>query len=222
MKPIIEHDRLVVKMASWVRLHPDIDLYPVCDETTIFLALEGPQNEQPQWQVVSAMNWWYAAFGRMCFDRATRVEDGELLPGGNRLKAEAYLKLWRDAGARALSFDQMLARGMTLVVTISQPAAFIQDILSGKRDYPGAIPYLQSNNIIKADAHEVVWAIPLNDVNSVLEYIAINRLHPPSSDYPDEVTPTSFAIRISNAVGAPTSGSHPKPIEQFSLFAEAA
>lgn len=222
MNPIIEHDRLVVKMASWVRQHPDVKLYPVCDETTIFLAFEGPQHGQAQWQVISAMDWWYSAFARTCFDRATRAEDGQLLPGGKRLKAETYLKLWRDAGERAISFDQRLDRGLTLVVTITRPAAFIQDILAGRRSIPEAAPYLQSPNIVRADVHEIVWAIPLTDVNSVLEYIAIDRLYVPSDDYPGERTPTFFTVRVSaNSCARPPAAQF-QSTEQVSLFSEAA
>lgn len=86
----------------------------------------------------------------LCGDRAQRTVDGTLLAGGRPVTPEAYLKLWRDASAAALTPEQfatryglvptfliegslLLARGCERAYT-SSPFAVFDDFETACRD----------------------------------------------------------------------------------------
>jgi hypothetical protein len=223
----IELQRIVVEFSSFVRSHPQQDLYPISDDT--FLALVQDKDVatgQVTWHCLSEFSWWYSTVAQICQDRACQTETGELLPDGNRLKAEAYLKLWRQAHAQAISFSQMNERGFRLVATISKPTAFCQHMLANgtdKRDKAFASK-LGSPYIVTANEQETVWRIPIIDVQSMHDYNAVNCWHNPK-EYPGEFV-HAFDIELAPAANTAAPAASPLTThvagDQFDLFLEAA
>lgn len=76
----------------------------------------------------------YGLMGSLCSTRALDVEDGELLVNGQRIKAEQYLPLWREA-TRIKARDFGLA-GHQLMVTIPRPAQAMRAELSRDSSSP--------------------------------------------------------------------------------------
>lgn len=205
MNPIIETDRLVVQMASFVQAHQNVDLYPICNESVIYLVREQRvDTTAPGWQIVSALDWAYSAMGKVIRSRAALAEAGQLLPDGSRLKAEQYIQLWRDTASRAISFTEMVEAGLTLVSTISHPTQFLQRVRSGETSYPKAMPYLNSRHITKADEYgETTWTIPLDGLDALMEHAALSWMHSSVEDRVADPTPDGFTLRIEAAAAKP-------------------
>lgn len=204
MNHIIETDRLVVQMASFVQSHPSVDLYPIGNECVIFLVREQRDDADTGWQIVSALDWAYSAMGQVIRSRATLAEAGQLLPDGRQLKAEQYIQLWREAARRAISFTDMLKSGLTLVSTTSFPTRFLQRVRAGTEPYPKVMPYLDSRHITKADENgETTWTIPLDSLEALMEHAALARMYCSVEDRVADPTPDGFTLRIDAAAATP-------------------
>ncbi len=221
----IELSRVVVEFASFVQRHKERDMYPIGVETT--LAITQDQNAETgktSWNCIGGFNWWYSTISQLCHDRACRVETGDLLPNGIRMKPETYLGLWRQAKESAIAFEQMIERGMLLVATIRKPMAFCKVMQASESEADKAFATrLTSPHIVKSDDHEIVWRIPINSMESLLDYIAVNRWHD-QEKYPGEF---NNSLDIEHTLPAANTAQATTPAtqvvnEQTELFSEAA
>lgn len=221
----IELSRVVVEFASFVQRNQERDMYPIGVETTLAITQDQDvETGKTTWNCIGGFNWWYSTISQLCHDRACCVETGDLLPNGIRMKPEAYLGLWRQAKVSAISFEQMIERGLLLVETIRKPTPFCKDMQAStnKADQEFAAR-LTSPHIVKSDDHEIVWRIPINSMDNMLDYIAVNRWHD-QEKYPGEFN-NSLDIEYTLPAAKTAQASTPATQvvnEQTELFSEAA
>lgn len=223
-----ELSRVVVEFESFVRRNTENgqDLYPIGVETVVAITQDQDiETGKITWTCISGFSWWYSTIDQICQDRACRVESGELLPGGIRMKAEVYLGQWRQAKLWAISFGQMIERGLLLVATVSQPTAFCKDTQASAEDRDkDFVARLTSPHIVKADDHATVWRIPINSLANLRDYIAVNRWHD-QEKYPGEF---SRSLDIEHVLPTTSTAQAAIPLatdvasQQFELFTEAA
>lgn len=221
----IELSRVVVEFASFVQRNKERDMYPIGVETTLAITQDqDAETGQITWSCIGGFNWWYSTISKLCDDRACRVETGELLPGGIRMKPEAYLGLWRQAKEGAISFEQMIERGMLLVATIRKPTTFCIDMQASKNEDDQAFATrMTSPHVVKSDDHEIVWRIPINSMGNLLDYTAVNRWHSPEK-YPGEFSNSldiEYTFPATNTAQAATPATQVVR-QQIELFSEAA
>ena len=169
MDPITnETTRLVVEFATFVRQHPDLNLYPVSEETALFIVEDQDvASGQKTWHTITEPCWQYGNISRLCRDRVCRAETGELFIEGKRLKAEAYLGIWRKAIKNAVSFPGLLSMGFALSVTIPRPTGFCLSTPTGD-DEARLRQHLDSPLITTRNEERITWRIPLTDAASFM------------------------------------------------------
>lgn len=218
MSCITEIRRLVVEFATLVRNEAN-DLYPFCEETHLFLALEQHQGvAQPAWVVINAPDWNYSNVAVLCRDRAWRAEEGQLLLNGEQVQAEAYLKAWRAAMATPLSFEEFLQQGFIATATISKPAAYCAAMLEAKEDH-AFLQHLDSPLLSQCDAERVVWTLPLSGTPAIRTYNNLRTGYWSEKDYPGDFG-LQWSVEGPTEAAATAAGAN--PIAQVQLFAEAA
>ncbi len=220
----IEVSRVVVEFASFVRSNPERDIYPIGVETTLAITQDqDAETGKTSWSCINGFSWWYSQIGQLCHKRACRVEAGDLLPNGIRMKPETYLGLWRQAKAQALSFEQMIERGLLLVATVRQPTAFCNDMKASEhKEHQTFAQRLASPHIEMSNDHETVWRIPLNSLDNLLDYNAVNRWHN-GDKYPGEFN-NSLDIEYATPVPKTAQAVIHMPLvqdQQIHLFSEA-
>lgn len=215
--------RWVVELDSLIKSNPTIDFYPLSNESVILLTLDKDiQSGTTQMHCLSAFEWWYSAFGVICSTRALDAETGALQPGGTRMPAEKYLRLWREANTKSLSFGQMLDHGILLVATISKPTPFLDNPDTHKK-HPELLQQRSSRYVVKANESEVVWRIPIKDVQALLTFNKISKVYVDSRKYPGNGTPESFTVEMLQAVDTDTSEDPGQScLDQLDLFEVAA
>lgn len=219
MKPINETGRLAISMKTLVQEHKQLRLYPLSEDTTILLVSEQKYSDPSIWSIAASPQWAYSALGEVCRNRAYLAEKGQILVDGQRVKAEGYLKLWRNATERPIQWQASLDAGILITATFTMPAAFIANVISGDERYSELQAFLQTpaGQPTKADEQDWSWSVPMSHVDHLLSFARLCDCYPNPEKY-GRGKAISFAVTHQEAKAAAAA----EHAAQTSLFAEAA
>lgn len=220
---INETGRLAISMESLVRDNPHLKLHPISKETIILLV-----NEQgttpPTWSIAAEPQWAYSALGHICRERAFKAEKGEILVDGKRLKAEAYLTLWRQATYSPMEWhDAVLRAGIIVTATVSVPAAYVADVLSATTREDRLREFLDTDigKAATVDEANWTWTLPMDSIQNMLAFATLSNCYPGLHKY-GHGKQVTFAVNQHHVETESANNADSTQVAQNDLFTEAA
>jgi len=219
MQAHLELQHLVIEFASLVRSEAE-DMYPISEETHLFLALEQPAGHtEPSWTVVNPPDWNYSNVQALCRDRAWRAEQGSLLLRGERVCAENYLKAWRAAMAQPMSFPALLQAGFLVTAIFSKPSAYCAAMAAQQDSTHAFLKHLASPLITRQDGDRIEWTVPLTSVAALRTFSDLRSGYWSDAEYPGDF---GLSWRVAGPTMRQAQNCDVASLAQDQLFAEAA
>lgn len=119
--------------------------------------------------------------GTLCSTRALDVEDGLLLVCGNKIKAEQYLQLWRDAPVESVA--HLRAKGYSLLWTLRKPSQAmrieLQRQMNREDDMKRRLSLLDHPNMVD-DGTFISWSLDLFSEDGMQAYDVLQGIYLPT------------------------------------------
>lgn len=209
MNSVNETGRMAITMNKLVQDNPHRRLYPLAQETIVLLVSEQQSSNSARWSIAATPQWAYSALGTICRERAFLAEQGQILIDGQRLKAEAYLTLWRKATYSPIEWQAAVDAGILITATVSMPSAFIADVVSGaaRQERLQNLLQTQAGQAAKTDENTWVWSVPMNHIDNLETFASLCDCYPSPQKY-GQGKQISFAVehRVADADNANAGG----------------
>lgn len=135
-------------------------VYPISQETRLFIAGDQQEDGSISYSLIGGAEWAYSLVRDLCQFRAIEAEFGRLLVDGQRLPAERYIGMWRDAMHSPMPVDQLIARGLMPIKDLVLPTSECE---KERETAPGHVAaWYASPYLVSRDDTISAWAIPLD------------------------------------------------------------